>query len=74
MSSIPFSDAWSDPESYNSGYNYFMDKREALIKSMLFSDDDKQRKYGQHLIRSGMKEEVEMYGISRGGRGPLTDD
>lgn len=73
MSSLTLSDAWADPDGYNSGYNYFMDKRETMIKSFLTSPDEKQRKYGLHLIRSGIKEEVEMYGISSGGKALLED-
>ncbi len=73
-SNIPFADAWADPEGYNSGYNYYMDRREALIISMLESEYHNQVRYGYQLIRSGMHEEIEMYGIGKGGRGPLEDD
>ena len=69
---VPLSDAWSDPQNYNSRYIYAMDKRQRHILE-LFTGDSKSIKKALHFIRSGMKEEVEMKGISFGGRAPLEE-
>ena len=69
MIQVPLSDAWADPDGYNQLYHEYMDKRERHIKALFYNDPQK----ALHYIRSGMKEEIEMYGIGRGGKEPLED-
>ncbi len=73
MKSLPLCDAWADPDLFNSRFNRFMDEREAMIKELLESPYPSQIKQALHFIRSGIKEEIEMQGIGKGGRMPLKE-
>lgn len=66
-------DAWADPDAYNLSYNFAMDKREDLLRTLL-DGNERARRRALFLIRSGIKEHIEMYAMPKGGSKPLDEE